>query len=46
MAAQGTSLADGQMIDSVTSVADIQDVLHRFMFRLEAVEFEVATNAS
>ena len=34
------------MIDSVTTVADIQAVLRRILFRIEAIEYEVATNAS
>ena len=45
MAAQGSNLADGAMIDSVTTVADIQNVFRRFLFRLEAAEHEVMTNA-
>ena len=46
MAAQVTSLAVGAMIDSVTTMADIQNMLHRFLSRLEAVEYEVDRNAS
>ena len=45
-AAQGSSLADGPMIDSVTTVADIQTVLHRMLYRMEAIEYEVTSNAS
>ena len=42
---QGSQLADGPMIDSVTTVADIQTVLHRFLGRIIAIESEIVTNA-
>ena len=42
---QGTQLADGPMIDSVTTVADVQTILHRLLGRIIAIEGEVVTNA-
>ena len=45
MAGQGSQMADGPMIDSVTTVADIQTVLHRFLGRFLAIENEMVTNA-
>ena len=36
--AQGSSLADCPMIDSVTTVTDIQAVLHRMLYRIETIE--------
>ena len=42
---QGTQLADGPMIDSVTTVADVQTILHRLLSRIIAIEGEVVTNA-
>ena len=44
--AQGSSLADGPMIDGVTTVANIQEVLHRLLHRIEQMEFEVISTAS
>ena len=44
--AQGSHLADGPMIDSATTVADIQSVLHRMLYRIEAIESEIISNAS
>ena len=29
------------MIDSVTTVADIQTVLHRMLYRIEAIQSEI-----
>ena len=34
------------MIDSVTTVAVIQTVLHRMLYRIEAIESEIISNAS
>ena len=45
-AAQGSQLQDGPMIDSVTTVADIQKVLHRMLHRIECIETEIISNAS
>ena len=44
--AQGSHLADGPMIDSVTTVADIQTVRHRMLYRIESIESEIISNAS
>ena len=43
--AQGTSAADAVLIDNVTTIADIQTVLHRIVCRLDAIEHEVPMNA-
>ena len=45
-AAQGSHLDDGPMIHSVTTVADIQDVLHRMLHRIKCIETEMISNAS
>ena len=42
---QGSQLADGPVIESVTTVADIQTVLHRVLGRIEAIENEIVSNA-
>ena len=39
-------MANGPMIDSVTTVADMHTVLHRMLYRIGAIEFEVTSNAS
>ena len=39
-------MQDGPMIDSVTTVADIQTVLHRMLYRSEAIQSEIISSAS